>query len=108
MSCDVQFGKFGFWSVRCNAFSELMDRATRNTEDKAVMDLFGFAKVCGILNVFRYPERDLRREMVFALKQAAPEWVGELSGEPDDGSIAPIQRLIAITNAILNQARSDS
>ncbi len=85
-----------------------MDRAVRNTEDKAVMDLLAFAKVCGILNVFRYPEGDLRREMVFALRRAAHEWVEEFSAESDEGSIASIQRLIAITNAILNEARSDS
>jgi hypothetical protein len=85
-----------------------MDRAVRNTEDKAVMDILAFAKVCGDLNVFRYPEGDLRQEMVSALLRAAQEWVGELSGEPDDGTIASIEHLIAIANAVLGEARSDS
>jgi hypothetical protein len=79
-----------------------MDRAGRNTEDMAVMDLLGFAKECGILNVFRYPEGGQRREMVSALRQAAQEWLGKLSGEPDYGIIATIKRLIAIKDAILN------
>jgi hypothetical protein len=110
MSCDVQFGEFGFWSVRCAAFSDLMHRAIRNTENKVAMDLCGFADVCGCLNVFRYPEGDIRREIVHTLRRAAQEWVTELSAMPDvpEGTIGSIQRLIAITDAVLGETPTTS
>lgn len=86
-----------------------MQRAGRNTEDKAVMDLLGFAKVCGLLNVFRYAEGDLRREMVTALRRAAQEWVTELSAMPEvpEATIESIQRLIKLADTTLNEARAN-
>ena len=86
-----------------------MRRARRRTEDKAVMDLLGFAEVCGLLNVFRYPG-DLRRGIVSALRLAAQQLIAELSATPDvpEGTIESIQRLIALTNATLNEEHTDS
>jgi hypothetical protein len=87
-----------------------MRRAARNTENKAVMDLFGFAKVCGILNVFRYPEGELRREMAGALRRAAQELIAELSATPDEpiSSIESVQHLITMTDAVLNETHTNS
>jgi len=109
MACAIQFGEFGHWSVQCAAFEELLVRAGRNTEDNAVQDLLGFARVCGLLNVFRYSEGDIRQGIVFALRLAAQQWVVELSVRPDvpTGTIESIQRLIAITNTALNEANHE-
>jgi hypothetical protein len=100
MACDILFGEFGSWTIMHSGFSDLLARARKNTKDNAVMDLLAFADSVGILNVFRYPESNLRREMINALRLAAQQWVAELYDEPD-GRIELILRLIALTDAAL-------